>query len=577
MNSTAEYLDRVARDLAVVLRADVVAGLSDAEKMQVLRAAGEVARRVDAVVVETVGSVDQRPAGSGELAFCGRFGCRSMNELVQRVLRTDAAGAARVVKAGKIIRQELDYSSGATLPARWPALRDALVDGAVGVAGLLAATGPVEQAGVRIGAADRLRADTELADYARGLVAVDADGDGDEDVDADGDEDRRLESGPPATPEDLKLLSRVIVTYLDPDGAEPAEERAMRARGIVLGRAKDGVIPIRGSLLPETAGQLQRIWDAYLNPKVDGPPIPAAPDMSAVGSGVRFMPSIDDTAPGARYDTPLGETENSPLGDTDDTSLAASPRHLDADVPLFTDDVLPSGDAGGLVDDRTRAQKQHDALAAVLGIAARHGDMPTLGGAAPTLVVSVTAEDYASGRGWAHVDGIDDAPVSLATARHTACGGSIQRVTSDPGGRIIGIDTTDRIFTAHQRRAIALRDKECLIPGCHVPATWCEIHHVTEHSHGGPTTTDNGVTLCWHHHRTLDTNGWTIRMHHGVPHVRGPAWWDPHQKWRTPQPAARPTTRTTTRHPTPTTITTATVAATTTPAARQRTRPPIRA
>ena len=119
MNSTAELLGRVAADLAAVLRADALAGLSDAEKMQVLRAAGEVARLVDAVVVETVGSVDQRPAGSGELAFCGRFGCRTMNELVQRVLRTDAAGAARVVKAGKIVRRELDFSSGAMLPFRW--------------------------------------------------------------------------------------------------------------------------------------------------------------------------------------------------------------------------------------------------------------------------------------------------------------------------------------------------------------------------------------------------------------------------------------------------------------------------
>ncbi|UPL13563.1 HNH endonuclease signature motif containing protein [Microbacterium galbinum] len=539
MNSTTELLDRVAADLAAVLRADALAGLSDAEKMQVLRAAGEVARLVDAVVVETVGSVDQRPAGSGELAFCGLFGCRTMNELVQRVLRTDAAGAARVVKAGTIVRRELDFSSGAMLPARWPALREALLDGAVGVAGLLAATGPVEQAGPRIGAADRLHADAELAEYARGLVAVE--GDGASDGDRGADAERRVEAGPPATPEDLKLLSRVIVTYLDPDGAEPAEERAMRARGIVLGRVKDGVIPIRGSLLPETAGQLQRIWDAYLNPKVDGPPVPAAPmPDEGMAGGVRFVPTVDDAPPRETND-------------------------------FLDGDVLPSGDRGGMVDGRSRAQKQHDALAAVLGIAARHSDMPSLGGAAPTLVVSVTAEDYASGRGWAHVDGIDT-PVSLITARHTACGSSIQRVTSDPAGRIIGIDSTDRVFTVHQRRAITLRDRECLIPGCHVPAAWCEIHHVTEHSRGGPTHTDNGVALCWHHHRTLDTSGWTIRMHNGTPHVRGPAWWDPHQRWRTPRPAPRPAPRTAPR----TATTTATATATAT-AARQRTRTPMRA
>ncbi|UPL13537.1 HNH endonuclease signature motif containing protein [Microbacterium galbinum] len=563
MNSTAEVLDRVVADLAAVLRADALAGLSDAEKMQVLRAAGELARRVDAVVVETVGSVDQRPAGSGELAFCGRFGCRTMNELVQRVLRTDAAGAARVVKAGTIVRRELDFSSGALLPARWPAMREALLDGAVGVAGLLAATGPVEQAGVRIGVADRLHADAELAEYARGLVAVEsADGAADTDADGCGDADAGpgsgLESGPPATPEDLKLLSRVIVTYLDPDGAEPAEERAMRARGIVLGRVKDGVIPIRGSLLPETAGQLQRIWDAYLNPKVDGPPIPEAPQ-PAVGmaSGVRFVTSADETMFGRDEHALNGEAHGFLADDALPPDGLAS---LD-DAVFPPDDLLPSGDPGGMVDGRSRAQKQHDALAAALGIAARHGDMPSLGGAAPTLVVSVTAEDYASGRGWAHVDGIDT-PVSLATARHTACGGSIQRVTSDPTGRIIGIDSTDRVFTVHQRRAITLRDRECLIPGCHVPAAWCEIHHVTEHSRGGPTTTDNGVTLCWHHHRTLDTSGWEIRMHNGTPHVRGPAWWDPHQKWRTPRPAPRTPTATTTASAT---------------GARQRTRTPMRA
>ncbi|MFK0403298.1 DUF222 domain-containing protein [Microbacterium sp. NPDC090225] len=540
MNSTAELLDRVAADLATVLRADVVAGLSDAEKMEVLRAAGEVARRVEAVIVETVASVDQRPAGAGELAFCGRFGCRTMNELVQRVLRTDAAGAARVVRAGKVVRRELDYSSGALLPARWPALRETLLDGAVGVAGLLAATGPVEQAGPRIGAANRVRADAELAEYARGLADGDGDGgddgDSDESGDADAGTEHRVEGGPSATPEDLRLLSRVIVTYLDPDGAEPAEERAMRARGIVLGRVKDGVIPIRGSLLPETAGQLQRIWDAYLNPKVDGPPIPVVPQPGAgLEGGVRFVPSADEATYSADDHALNGETHSLP-----------------------SNDFLPSGDPGGMADDRSRAQKQHDALAAVLGIAARHHDMPSLGGAAPTLVVSVTAEEYATGRGWAHVDGVDDAPVSLSTARHTACGGSIQRVTSDPAGRIIGIETTDRVFTAHQRRAITLRDKECIIPGCHVPAAWCEIHHVTEHARGGPTSTDNGVTLCWHHHRTLDTNGWHIRMIRGVPAVRGPAWWDPHQKWRTP----RPTTRTTTTGTAP---------------AKQRTRPPIRA
>jgi hypothetical protein len=515
MNNPTELLDQVASDLRRVLSADGLAGVSDAAKMQVLRAAGEVSRLVDAVVVETVASVDGRPAGSGEVTFCSQFGCRNLSELLQRVLRTDVAGAGRVVKAARVVHREVEVTTGARLPARWPQLREGLLSGTVGLAGLLAATGPVEQAAARIGVADRLAADAELAAYARGWGAVegddaDADADADAEMDADADADRGGEAGPAATPEDLKFLAQAIVTYLDPDGAVPAEDIAMRERGIILGRAKHGVIPIRGSLLPETAGQLQRIWDAYLNPKVDGPPFP----------GVRFV----DSDPG---------TVTGPLASD---TLASDTRGSADDM------VLPSGDPGGMVDTRSRAQKQHDALTAALGIAARHGDMPTLGGAAPTLVVSVAAEDYATGRGWAHVDGIDT-PVSVAAARHTACGGSVQRVLFDPEGRIVGIGSTDRVFTTAQRRAIALRDGECLIPGCHVPATWCEIHHVTEHARGGPTSTDNGVALCWHHHRTLDTSGWEITMRNGTPHVRGPAWWDPTRTWRTPTPPR------TTRHP----------------------------
>lgn len=522
MNSPVELLGQVVADLDAVLRSDVVAGLNDVEKMELLRVAGEVQRRVEAVVVEVVASVDARPAGSGEVGFCGKFGCRTVGELLQRVLRTDATGAGRVAKAAKAVRREVNLSSGGWLPARWPELRAALLEGTVGVAGVLAATGPVEQAGSRVGTADRLLADAELAAYARGIPAAGPTAGPDAEAGADEGSDAGVECGvaPAATPEDLRILAQVIVQYLDPDGAEPADDIAMRTRGVILGRAKDGVIPIRGGLLPEVAGQLQRIFDAYLNPKVDGPPLP----------GVMFRPSDEADA----------TTATGAMTVTDAMTVTTTTTTMVTDaitaVTGGTDDaVLPSADPGRMVDARTRAQKQHDTLAAALGIAARHDDMPRLGGGAPTLVVSVTADDYATGHGWAHVDGIDT-PVPTRVAAHTACAGGVQRVLFDPHGRIIGISTTDRIFTTHQRRAITLRDKECLIPGCHVPATWCEIHHVHEHANSGPTHTDNGVALCWHHHRTLATSGWQIRMHKGAPHVRGPAWWDPTRQWRTPQP-----------------------------------------
>jgi hypothetical protein len=264
--------------------------------------------------------------------------------------------------------------------------------------------------------------------------------------------------------------------------AEPREARAMRKRGFTLGVCRDGLHPVRGHVLPEVAAQLQRAFDSILNPKVDGAVAPAGPHF------------------------------------VDATGSSVDPSDPDAPSPA-------------MADNRSRAQKQHDALATVLTVIAASGSLPQLGGAAPTLVVSVRAEDLASGRGFAHLSGTDE-PISLAAARHVACSGAVQRVESDHTGRIVSLGTPERVFGHHLRRAITLRDGGCLIPGCHVPAEWCEIHHVTEYSRGGPTHTDNGVLLCWHHHRTLDSSGWMIRMNRGVPEVRGSYWWDAKLKWR---------------------------------------------
>lgn len=182
-------------------------------------------------------------------------------------------------------------------------------------------------------------------------------------------------------------------------------------------------------------------------------------------------------------------------------------------------------------DDRTYGQKLHDSLASALNVAAASGGLPTIGGTAPTLVVSVTEEDLTSGRGHAHVQGCEQ-PVSIAEALHVACSGVIQRVVSGRDGRILRIGTEERVFNRHQRRAIALRDGGCIIPGCSVPAAWTEIHHVTEYAKGGPTHTDNGVLLCWYHHRYLDMIGWKIRMNAGVPEVQAPYWLDRSMRWR---------------------------------------------
>ncbi|WP_188437063.1 HNH endonuclease signature motif containing protein [Microbacterium murale] len=482
-----ESLDSVARD---AFGAEAIPGLSDADAAELLALTGKMQRRLEGVQVEATVQVCDRSAGVKEERMTTRYGCSKPADLVRMLTGTDTRGATRLVRAARLVRRDRGITDGVFLPARYQALREVMVEGRLGVAGLLAATDPIEQSARRISDENRVEADRQLADFARGMTGDAADSEA---------------PRPIPLPEDLGVLARVMVAYLDPDGAEPAEEAAMRGRYFSIGKVKDGAAPVRGSLLPEVAAQLALLIDSLLNPKVNGADDPGR-DGDATGGE-----STDTGTTGS------GSTGGGSTGQHSGVRFEPSEETDPADGPVFT-------------DTRTRGQKVHDALAAILNTAARTDLFPHLGGAAPTLTVAATAADLAAGNGWAQIGHTGDL-VPLTAALQTGCAGGIQRILFDEHGRIVSIGTSGRIFNALQRRAITARDGGCVIPGCTIPATWCEVHHVHEHAQGGPTHTDNGVLLCWFHHRTLHLTEWVIRMNHGVPEVRGPAWWDPHQHW----------------------------------------------
>ncbi|TDN91264.1 HNH endonuclease signature motif containing protein [Microbacterium sp. BK668] len=451
VNALEALASRVDESLAPGLRDGEIRGLTDGELLEVLRVAAYIQRRLDAVVMEGVGEVDARSQSAvRDERLSSRLGCHDVVELVERVTRLSRASATRFRRAARGVVGEESVTTGEVLEPALPALRGALLDGVVGVDGVLAASAPLLAMEERARREDVLAADAVLAAQARGEAP---------------------DWAPPASADLLRVHAQTWAVFLDQDGAEPRDRRAARHRALVLGTATDRGVPVRGMLLPDVAAQLRRIFDSLLSPKV---------------SGVRF---------------------------------------IDPDGALSGDEAqLPP-------DDRTRAQKQHDALATALGVAAASGELPTVGGAAPTLVVSVRAQDLHSAVGEGHAAG-SDVPIAPAAVRRVGCAGVIQRVALGDGGRIHRLGTEERVFNRHQRRAIALRDGACVIPGCGVPAGWCEIHHVTDHALGGPTHTDNGVLLCWYHHRHLDTSGWSIRMTDGVPEVRAPQWFDPSGRWR---------------------------------------------
>ncbi|GAB3301561.1 DUF222 domain-containing protein [Epidermidibacterium keratini] len=498
--------DVYARAVRRATTALATEALSDRELIATLKLGGQHARLCDALLVAAIEQVHARNDAPRDERLTTRLGAKDAAELVRAATLCSGKAARTLMSAAKLTRRDRSMTTGELLPGRFPQLAAALRDGVISAATFLAATKPLNNAITRISAEDLVEADAILAGYARGhgnTITVD-DGVGDiggddaslgEDADSLDDTDSGASSAalPPLDADDLAALARRITAYADPDGAEPTEKRALARRGLTLGKPKDGLVPINGHLMPETASQLERLLSAIINPR-----------------STKGDVNLDEEAAAAGSDEPAASSLSA-------ADAATAEEAAEAELP-------PSP------DERTSPQKRHDALAAILNLAAGAADAPTLGGAPPTLVVTISAEDFERQSGWAHLDGLD-VRTSWHAAQRVACIGVIQRVIHVATGRIVGIHTTGRVFNAAQRRAIIARDRECVIPGCHTPAAWCEIHHVQDWALGGATHTDNGVLLCWFHHRTLGYNGWHIRMTDGLPQVRGPQWWDPHRRW----------------------------------------------
>ncbi|MEU3846727.1 HNH endonuclease signature motif containing protein [Micrococcus terreus] len=108
-------------------------------------------------------------------------------------------------------------------------------------------------------------------------------------------------------------------------------------------------------------------------------------------------------------------------------------------------------------------------------------------------------------------------PIDPRVIRAWACDGQILPVVVGAQGQIVDAGPARRVFPAPLRRAIIARDRGCAAPGCGQPATYCQVHHVQHYEHGGPTTVENGVLLCEHHHQAVHHDQYRIHMRHGIP------------------------------------------------------------
>ncbi|MFN8158018.1 MAG: DUF222 domain-containing protein [Candidatus Nanopelagicales bacterium] len=123
----------------------------------------------------------------------------------------------------------------------------------------------------------------------------------------------------------------------------------------------------------------------------------------------------------------------------------------------------------------------------------------------------------ASGAATVEGDVESDIDSAVATAELT-------RLLMSTAVAVLYVGRTQRLVTPRQRRALEVRDKHCIFPGCRAHPRRCQAHHVREWEHDGLTDIDNLALLCVRHHISVHEGGWTITRTPGTSPYETGCW-----------------------------------------------------
>jgi Domain of unknown function (DUF222) len=388
----------------------------------------------------------------GAEGLAQQHGCMRPAAFLERVLRISGAEATRRIRLCAALCGTIAMT-GEVLAPRYPALADAVAAGDVGS----------EAAAVIVRALDDARrvADPNDLDVAEaGLVD-------------------HARHQPVQLVTDLAIVVR---DYLDPDGVLPREQETRARRGIVLGRERNGIVPIRGGLAPSVAALLRAAFD----------------ESNAPGAQPRFLSEND---------------------------------RRDGTLTSVSDDGTETVTVG---DIRTREQRQHDVFGGLIKAGIRNtGTEPGQIRSTAEVTAHISFADLEAGTGLGWIDGIHE-PVSANTIGQLLCDAKFRRILLGNNGEVLAYGKARYPFNSAQRKAIIARDGDtCVL--CDSPAAWADTHHVEEfYTHGalGETNVDNGVMLCEPHHDLIHHSEWQISMIRGIPHVLAPPEIDSSQTWK---------------------------------------------
>ena len=94
--------------------------------------------------------------------------------------------------------------------------------------------------------------------------------------------------------------------------------------------------------------------------------------------------------------------------------------------------------------------------------------------------------------------------IPAETLARICCDADLNLATLDATRQLLNLGRTTRYPNIHQRRAVILRDRHCVFPGCDIPPGRCQVHHLRYWKrHKGRTDINNLALICHFHHRLI--------------------------------------------------------------------------
>ena len=254
-------------------------------------------------------------------------------------------------------------------------------------------------------------------------------------------------------PKKLKDDADRTLFLLDQDGPEPDDTERARRRGVTKApQQPDKMIQIKANLTPEAWAIYEAIFAKWAAPGMCNP---------------------DDECPC--------------------TSGTPTQEQIDG-------------------DQRTLAQRQHDALVAVGRSVLASGELGQHNGLPTSIIIRTTLQDLESRAGVGVTGGGTVVPISdlIRLASHA---NHYLAVFDKATGSALDLFRGRRVASPAQRIMLIARDGGCTKPGCTVPAYGSQVHHAArDWADDGQTNVDELGLACGPDNRAVGPGGWTTRI-----------------------------------------------------------------